>query len=151
MYRRVVAAILAASILTFASLAHAEVRPVVIGDDGGGNVATFVMWYKRLAESGVPVRVRGLCVSACTFVLMLPKSQVCVEPTASFGFHLATDGDDNADVPITAALIRRWYPESVRKWLVGKTLAERPIYMTAEEAVKLDVFPACDMTPGLPH
>lgn len=150
MRRRVIGAILAAAILTFSFLAHAEVRPIILGDDYGGNVATFVMWFKRIADSGVPVRIRGLCISACTFVLMLPKSQVCIEPTASLGFHLAST-EDEADIPMTQALIRRYYPEAVRKWLIGKTLTERLYFMRADEVVKLDVFPACDMTPELRH
>lgn len=146
--RRVVGAALgvalAASILTSA---NAEVRPIIIGDDHGGGVDTFSMWYRRLAASGVPVRIRGVCVSACTLVFMLPKSQVCIEPTASLGFHLASMGGES-DIPYTQAMIRRWYPEAVRRWLVGKTLADRVIYMSAQEVVKLDVLPACATPAG---
>lgn len=128
--------------LTLASLAHAEVKPFVIDDDHGGVIDTFAMWYKRLAESGTPVVVRGICESACTLVLMLPPWQACVEPTASFGFHLATVGD----VPepgVTRAVSRRFYPQSVLDWLKGKTLRDVPIFMSAETVVKLGIFPAC--------
>jgi hypothetical protein len=138
-----IAAAVAASFLTVSTLTSAEVRPVVIDNDGGGNVATFVMWYKRIKESGVPVRLRGVCDSACTFILMLPREQVCVEPTASLGFHLASYADEAAP-SVTGALIRRWYPEAVRKWLVGQTLIEAPLYMPASVMVRLGIFPACE-------
>lgn len=132
----------AAALLTFASIAHAEVRPVVIGDDHGGNVDTFLMWYGRLRDAGAPVVLRGVCESACTFVLTLPRDQVCVEPTASLGFHLATI-DEKPEPEVTGALIRRWYPESVRKWLATRKLRAVPTYMTAREIVELGIFPAC--------
>ncbi len=123
--------------------------PFVIDDDGGGEVSTFQMWYERVKEAGVPVRLRGICMSACTFVLILPPSQVCVEPTASLGFHLAADkfGPDPA---MTAAIIRRSYPQVVQDWLKDKKLAlERMIFMDAETIVKLGIFPACDV-PAAP-
>jgi hypothetical protein len=142
---RKVAAALAAC-LTFASVSHAQVsKPIVIDDDDGGNVDNFLLWYGRLRASGTPVILRGICISACTFVLALPKSQVCVEPTASFGFHMAAI-NGKAVPGMTGALIRRWYPEPVRRWLADKDLQEEPIYMSASEAVKLGVFPACGAT-----
>lgn len=136
-----------AAILTYALLSSAAVaRPVVINDDGGGNIRTFVMWYERIRDSGVPVVLRGICDSACTLVLTLPHDQVCVEPTASLGFHLASYSDEAAP-SLTGAMIRRWYPAKVREWLVGQTLHEAPLYMTAEEVVKLGIFAACKPVP----
>lgn len=133
--------IAAALVLAILSSA-ASAKPVVIGDDGGGNIHTFEMWYNRLRDSGVPVILRGVCDSACTIVLSLPHDQVCVERTASLGFHLASYGDVAAP-STTGAMIRRWYPEAVRNWLVGQTLHEAPLYMTAEEVVHLGIFAAC--------
>lgn len=138
---RVIAAVVA--LLTFASVAHAEVRPIIIDNDGGGNIATFTMWYNRLRESGVPVRVRGICDSACTLALSLPHDQVCMEGTGSFGFHLASYNDEAAP-GVTGAMIRRWYPLAVRKWLMGQTIHEAPLYMTANTVVRLGIFPACE-------
>ncbi len=135
--------LIAAAILTLAYLTSATVaKPVVIGDDGGGNIHTFSMWYERIRDSGVPVVLRGICDSACTIVLSLPHDQVCVERTASLGFHLASVNDEAAP-SMTGAMIRRWYPEPVRKWLMGQTLHEAPLYMTADEVIKLGIFPAC--------
>lgn len=139
--RGLIAAAVAAALLVAPCGVQAS-QPIVIDNDHGGSVDAFIMWYTRLKDSGVPVRVRGICVSACTFVFILPKSQACIEPTASFGFHLASE-DDEPDVEVSKAIARRWYPEPVRRWLVGKTLTSAVIYMSAQEAVKLDVLPAC--------
>jgi hypothetical protein len=137
-----VSAALAALVMS-ASATLADVKPVVIGDDVGGNLAFFAMWYKRIRDSGVPVRVEGVCESACTLALSLPHDQVCIAPTASFGFHLASYNGETAP-GVTGAMIRRWYPEKVRKWLVGQTLIEAPLYMTANTVVSLGIFPACE-------
>lgn len=139
-FRRLIAA--AAVLLTIASVAPAQVRPVIIDNDHGGVVDTFAMWYARLRASGAPVVLRGLCESACTLILTLPYSQVCVEPTASLGFHLATIGDRN-EPEVTEALIRRYYPEAVQKWLATRKLRSVPTYMTAAEIVAAGIFPAC--------
>jgi hypothetical protein len=142
---RVAAAALVA-FLAVAPYAYAATTPspVIIDDDHGGSVDTFVMWFQRLKASGTPVVIRGMCESACTFVLLLPREQVCVEPTASLGFHLATiNGHDEPEV--TGALIRRWYPEVVQQWLSTKRLRAAPLYMDAATIVTLDIFPACSI------
>ena len=46
--------LIAAAIL-FALTSAATAKPVVIGDDGGGNIRTFAMWYERIRDAGVPV------------------------------------------------------------------------------------------------
>lgn len=116
----------------------------VIDDDDGGSIEVFRMWYKRVADSGVPVVLRGICASACTFVLSLPKSQVCVEPTASLGFHTWTTFG-NPDPDYTAAGARRLYPLVVQEWVSEHRIVPWPItYMTAGEIVKLGIFPACE-------
>jgi hypothetical protein len=136
---RLIAALAAVTLLA----TQASAQPFVIDDDNGGVVDTFVMWYKRLADSGVPVVLRGMCISACTLVLTLPKAQVCVEPTASLGFHLWATGG-RPDVSMTEAGARRMYPKVVQNWLKDKKLAIWPItFMTAEEIVELGIFPAC--------
>lgn len=124
--------------------AHAATSlPIVIDYDGGGSISTYMEWYRRLKEARTPVVLRGICISACTFILMLPKDQVCVEPTASLAFHLATDGD-GPDEAYTQALIRRYYPPAVQKFLDGKKLKEnREEYLTATDIVTLGIFPAC--------
>lgn len=151
--RTAIAAIMGAFLIAAPAVAAAPppsaspVRPVVIGDSPGGAVYDFVYFYAALKRSHVPVRLRGICISACGLILMLPPSQVCVEPTASIGFHMATDPDDSGkqsiDPAVTVALINRYYPAAVRKWLRTRKLGSRPIYLTASELVAMGVFPAC--------
>lgn len=142
--KSVIAAALAASVLfgTYARAADSIIKPIVLDNDPGGTISTFVAWFERVRDSGVPVVVRGICESACTLVLMLPREQVCVEPSASFGFHLASSGTKSLP-DYTAALIRRYYPPAVQQWLSTKKLTAEPIYMMADEVVALGIFPAC--------
>src|SRR5437870_13587203 len=98
--------------------ADAPAGIIIIDNDDGGNIGTFLMWYARLRASGTPVHLRGICASACTFVLTLPPAQVCVEPTASLAFHLLQDGRSGRPLPEqTQATIRRYYPTAVQAWL----------------------------------
>lgn len=140
--RRIAATL--AAILTFSTLSLAEVRPLVIDNDDGGDVDTFIMWYERVRASGVPVRVRGLCASACTIVVSLPREQVCIEMTASLGFHLfAVRGD--FDPNATQAYIRRYYPIELQAWLKGQpALTPVVVYMSATEAIESDSMRLCD-------
>lgn len=141
---KIALAALALSLSAPTALAQKPVSAVIIDDDVGGSVETYLAWYQRLKDSGVPVVLRGICDSACGFVLMLPAAQVCVEPTASIGFHLAIAG--HTPLPdYTAALYRRYTPIAVQTWLRDKTLTSLMIYMTAEEIVDLGVFPACSV------
>ena len=123
------------------------IQPVVIDDSPGGEIDTFRSFYAALKNSRVPVILRGICVSACTLILMLPKSQVCVEPTALLGFHLASDGSGTPLPEYTEALIRRLYPKAIRDWLKGQVLTiEHILWMPADEIVQLGVFSPC--APG---
>jgi hypothetical protein len=125
-----------------------QVHAIVIDDDPGGQVNDHIRWYGRVRDSGVPVILRGMCVSACTFILTLPKTQVCVEPTATLGFHWASsDGKPAPDT--TQALIARYYPIAVQKWIAARTLGDEPIYMFAPEIVSLGIFSACPEAPTL--
>lgn len=136
----------AVAFLTFASPTNAIVRPVtpiIIDDDGGGGIDTHVKWYRRLADSGVPVQIKGMCISACTLFLgILPHGQACIERTASLGFHLASYAD-KPDVNLTMALATRYYPPALLRWLADKPMREEPYFMLAAEAVAIGIVPAC--------
>ena len=122
------------------------IYPLIIDDDDGGVVDTFLMFYRRIRDSHVPVRLRGLCVSACTLVLILPKEQVCAEPTASLGFHLAAHFDGATriyDPELTAVMVKRYYPAAVQKWLAERELKPSVIYMDYDTITSLGVFDPC--------
>lgn len=123
--------------------------PIVLGDDDGGFVSDHVKFYERIRASGVPVRIEGICISACTLVLMLPYSQVCVTPRMSFGFHQASSGD-KVRPDLTEVLQRRYYPPVIQAWIAewvgrnGPLTRERITYMPAADVIRLNVFPACE-------
>lgn len=123
-----------------------KANPIVIDDDNGGVVDDHMRWWKRVRDSGLHVRFRGVCISSCTYGLMIPPDRACVEPTASFGFHLLHIMGTQKQLPaLTDALIRRWYPKPVQEWLdERRPLKPDVIFMSAEEVVALGIYPACD-------
>jgi|SRR6185437_14372438 len=95
---------------------------VVIGDDPGGEVHSFLQKYDRLRAAGTPVILDGECDSACTLVLTLPRGQVCAMPSAVLGFH---GGSYIPGGPIDLAMSRKWatlYPPSVRPYFEHREL-----------------------------
>ncbi len=142
----IIAGIISA-LVTFGAGHAAEIKPVIIDNSPGGTIGTFATFYDALRGSGVPVVLKGICISACTLILELPKTQVCVEPTASLGFHLAVNGETNTPDPeMTSALIWRYYPPAVQAWLATKQLSPAVIFMSAKEIVALNIFDPCQPT-----
>lgn len=155
MRNRIIAATLAGLMLT-SSVGDADVpvksditgkiNPIVIGDDLGGDVDMFLVWYGRVRDSGVPVVIRGLCQSACTLVMLLPPAQICIEPTASLGFHLFARGG-TADPNLTRAYSRRYYPAPLQKWLDSIKLSTSMIFLAAADVVRLEIMRPCSPLP----
>lgn len=142
-------ATLAALVLPGSATSQQVHKPVlVIDDDEGGYIADHLKFYARIRDSGIPVRIRGLCVSACTLVLTLPYEQTCIEPTASLGFHAASAyGRINLDY--TRVLITRYYPQAVQDFIAAwmdknGALTDKVFYMSAAQAVELGVMRACE-------
>lgn len=121
---------------------------VTIEDDDGGSVDDHVKFYKRLLVSGFPVRVDGMCVSACTFVLMLPPEQWCMTERSSFGFHQVTIGSTSQPM-MTEAIIRRYYPKGVQEWIAAWVKKNGPmkvspiVFMSAAEAYATGAINKC--------
>lgn len=55
--------------------------------DEGGHLRGYDLKFREIERSGLVVRVKAMCSSACTLVLRNPKA--CAEPKAVFGFHQA--------------------------------------------------------------
>lgn len=93
-----------------AALALAAWLSLPISDDHGG----FIRWYfpaiRQYVAQGYEFHVDGLCASACTYVFIAPREQLCVTPDAVFQFHAATD-------PIGTAFLWAAYPAALRKRL----------------------------------
>ena len=109
----------AAATLTFAAMAHADVR---ITSDPGGEVLSYVNKYREMRKSGEHLVIDGPCLSACTlFTAFIPPNQVCVTRRAMLGFHAASYYDDarRSLVPTRAGtrLVMRMYPAAIRHWI----------------------------------
>jgi hypothetical protein len=59
----------------------------ILADHGGslGERMAVVEWLRR---AGIAVEIRGLCDSACAWLLTLPRDQVCIFPNARLGSHI---------------------------------------------------------------
>ena len=92
-----------------ASFARAET--VEITGDYGGVVFWYQLKWEKLASRGVNVRIAGPCVSACAVLVgYIPREQICVTPSGSLGFHLATENS------VTYRLLKI-YPPDIRLWI----------------------------------
>ena len=76
------------ALVVSATPALADVR---ITGDAGGRLDVYQQRVETIRRSGERVIIDGFCNSACTLVLTLPASQLCVTPRASFTFHAVHD------------------------------------------------------------
>lgn len=99
---------------------------VLIRNNPGGIIKTFISKYKAIAARKEQVVIDGYCNSACTLVLSyVPLSRVCATEYAQFGFHSAYYSDNETGENLgfakkaTAAM---WasYPSKVRVLLRNK-------------------------------
>jgi hypothetical protein len=89
----------------------ARAETIDVSDNHGGSVAEYNARWSELARKGVNVRIVGPCQSACTVLLgRIPRSQICVTPEASFGFHLAKRAD-------ATATLRSAYAADITTWI----------------------------------
>ena len=103
--------LLAAILSVVPSLASAET--VEVTDDLGGFVYLYQLRWQKLAAQKVSVRISGRCTSACTILLgYIPRKDICVTPSASLGFHLAT-------MQFATDQLWKAYPEDIRAWITA--------------------------------
>jgi hypothetical protein len=107
-----------------------------IGSDRGGYVVQYALRMLKLRQSGKPVQFGGSCQSACTIYLALPRSQTCISPGASFGFH-APYGAGTKGNRYARTYMLNSYPGWVRSWISGRGgLSSRLITMNYAYASK---------------
>jgi hypothetical protein len=100
-----------------------------IGSDRGGYVVQYALRMLKLKQSGRPVQFAGSCQSACTIYLALPRSQTCIAPGSSFGFH-APYGSSLSGNRMARAYMLKSYPGWVRSWISSRGgLSSRVITM----------------------
>lgn len=81
--------------------------PIIIRNDKGGNVMQMVARRQRLAASGRPVQIRGVCSSACTMLLSLPNA--CLAPDASVGFNAPRLPGTQVIPPLVDQIMAQYY------------------------------------------
>jgi hypothetical protein len=111
--------LLCVALLAFnVSSASATVRIV---DDRGGPIDEYLQAFANVRSTGELVVVDGDCLSACTLVLGLARSnQICATPRARFGFHAPSIlNNDGFFVTRAKATQAMWniYPISVQRWI----------------------------------
>ncbi len=93
---------------------------LIVHNDRGGVLTDRAHKIESLAARGTAIELRGpLCISACTMYLGAPN--VCVSPTATFGFH----GPSFSGQAMPTAEFERWsqfmakfYNEPLRVWFL---------------------------------
>jgi hypothetical protein len=89
----------------------AAAETIDVFDNHGGSVAEYNARWAELAARGVSVRIVGPCQSACTVLLRhIPRSRICVNSNASFGFHLA-------QLSSATAILWSGYQADIRGWI----------------------------------
>ncbi len=141
----------ATGLIFLCSVVFAASAPVIIGhsdaDHHGGQVTVFVRKYAEIRVSGRNVIIDGPCVSACTIVASLPRSQVCVTPRAEFGVHLAADENDQSDRAYTDWAVKTFYPPALQTWIARHGgLGRAPKWIRYRDL--LAIFSPCPRTSG---
>jgi hypothetical protein len=103
-----------------------------LSTDQGGFALGYHNKYKEIEATGLEVRVKDICASACTMVLRNPKA--CAERAALFGFHQVwtKDGDNYEYSDRGTRILWSYYPETVKAklgqltpqmvWIKGREL-----------------------------
>ena len=91
-------------------------QTVSIGNNRGGKILRYAVWANKHRKSGKKVAINGSCDSACTLLLSLPPSQLCLGPRASFRFH-APAARSSRSVAMARSYMMAKYPGWVRSYV----------------------------------
>lgn len=111
--------------------------PLVIHDNRGGNVLQTMAQRAELIASGRPVRISGICDSACTMFITMPNA--CLAPDARVGFHAPRLPGTQVIPPIVDQMMATTYRNGIRARWYGEWRHQLAIQrITAQEYVALD-------------
>lgn len=107
----------------------------IIHNDRGGLIIDYVHEVGRLTRKGEPVRIDGLCQSACTLYLAVPGS--CVTARSQLSFHRSSGPPEAKKLlPLMDKYVMAMYPPKVRAWIKSKGgLTSRLIYLQGKELI----------------
>lgn len=116
---------------------------IVINGDPGGSVRERYGEIQQINKLGQRVEIRrGSCMSSCT--MFLGAQNVCVTPTAVFGFH----GPYRFGSKLTQAEFDRWsnvisahYPPAIKTWYMtsARYSTRKPTKLSGAELIRLGV------------
>ena len=141
--------------VTAASLSapgHADDRTIYIRHDRGGDVGLYQIKAQVARELKLNVVIDGLCASACTLLVGLPKAQVCATGRARLHFHRARLArpmkNGRALLRRTNADILSSYPAGIRRWITRHGgLGDRMLKMEPADVARY--LPPCPPAPML--
>lgn len=112
MRKRLVGVLLSVAGIVVTGASSALAGPVIdVSDNHGGNVRQYDARWAEHAREGARVRIVGPCQSACTVLLgHIPRSDICVTPNASFGFHTAKSA-------VGTSILRGAYSADISAWI----------------------------------
>ncbi len=134
-------AMLAASILAPAA-SFAEDRTIYVRHDPGGDLGLYQVKAQVVRELNLKVVIDGVCASACTMLIGVPSTQVCVTKRAKLRFHRARL---KKHVPNGRAILREAnrmmlasYPAGVRNWIQQRGgLTDKMLTMESADVMRL--------------
>lgn len=139
----VLSAVLLSALVLLSAVLPGRLAAEVIRHDLGGDLDQRVAQVERLRAAGTPVRIEGLCVSACTLYLGLPNA--CVTPGAELGFHgprtrLPGIPLPHADFERQTRVMAGYYPGAIRDWFMteARMLTTSSYYvLTGTQAIRM--------------
>lgn len=112
---KILLGILAGALFLWAASANAL---VVIREDGGGIIRSYLQYYQIIRASGDEIRLEGKCYSACTiFTGVIPSNRVCFTDEAELGFHSASYAIDRSYARNATLEIYEGYPPRLKQML----------------------------------
>lgn len=139
--RRLARLALSAALVLAALPATAEMRVtngyLDIWNDKGGNVVHMIQRRNDLQHSARPIRIRGVCDSACTILTTLPNA--CLGPRLTIGFHAPRIPGTRFIPPLVDEIMGEYYRAGIReRWFGGWNRSLAIHRITAREYVRLD-------------
>ena len=131
----------AAIMASLAASAPAAERTIHIRHDTGGDLRLYQIKARVARELNLNVVIDGLCASACTVLIQLPRAQICATRRAELRFHRVRLAKP---VRNGAALLRhanqelmRSYPPGIRNWINRRGgLTDRSLRMKPTEVAR---------------
>ena len=119
----------------------AENRTIHIRHDKGGDLVFYQIKAQVARDLKLNVVIDGLCASACTVLLHLPRSQVCATHRAELQFHRArlvrTVENGNSLLRKANSDMLNGYPPTIRNWIAKRGgLTDRLLKMKPAEVTR---------------